>query len=81
MFCRHTEYFEKVYRRNSVLSNIRSGSSHSNRNKLMQCSSFKIQPRQEFRINVETIELVGGTPGIDDYTAGRISVKTCSEIQ
>ena len=72
---------EEVYKRNSVLSNIWSGSSHTSRNKLMQCPGFKIQPLQEFGINAETVELVGGTPGIGVYVARRISAKTCPEIQ
>ena len=47
----------------------------------MQRLGFRIQPHQEFGINVETIELVERAPGIDDYIAGRISTKTCTKIQ
>ena len=72
---------EEVHRRNSVLSNIRSGSSYTGKNKLLQRLGFRIQPHQEFGINVETIELVERAPGINDYMAGRISIKTCPKIQ
>ena len=72
---------KEAHERNSVLFNIRSGSSYTSINKPVQCSGFKIQPRQEFRIDVETIELVGRVSGIGDYTTGRISTKTCLEIQ
>ena len=47
----------------------------------MQCSGFRIQPRQEFGVDAEIVELVGGAPGIGNYTAGRISAKTCLKIQ
>ena len=73
--------FEEVHGRNFVLSNIQSRTSYTGRNKPVQCSGFRIQPRQKFRINVETVELVGRAPGIDDYTVVRISTKTCPEIQ
>ncbi|XP_030943476.1 uncharacterized protein K02A2.6-like [Quercus lobata] len=46
-----------------------------------QTTPRRIQPHQEFGINAETIELIGGTPGIGDYTVGRILAKTCPEIQ
>jgi len=47
----------------------------------MQCPGFRIHPYQECRINGETVEPVGGTSGISDHTVGRISAKTCTEIQ
>ena len=72
---------EEVHGRNFILSNIRSGSSYTDINKPMQCLGFRIQPHQEFGINVETIKLVGRVSGIGNYTAGRISTKTCLEIQ
>ena len=72
---------EKVHERNLVLSNIWSGGSHTIRDKLVQCPGFRIHSRQEFEINAEIVELVGGTPRIDDYTAIRISVKTCPKVQ
>ena len=73
--------FEEVHGRNFVLSNLQSGSSYIGRNKPVQCSGFKIRPRQEFRINAETVELIGRAPGISDYTASRISIKTCPKTQ
>ena len=72
---------EEVHGRNSVLSNIWSGSIYTGGNKPVQCPGFKIQPCQEFEINVETVELVGRAPGISDHTTGRISTKTCPETQ
>ena len=74
-------YPEKVHGRNPVLPNIWSGSSHTDSGELVQCPSFRIQPRREFRVDVETVELVGRTPGISNYTVGKISAKTCPEIQ
>ena len=72
---------EKVHERNLVLSNIWSGGSHTIRDKLVQCSGFRIQPRQEFGVDAETVELVEGAPRIDDHTGGKISAKTCLKIQ
>ena len=73
--------FEEIHERNSVLSNIRSGSSYSDRNKSLQCPGFGIQPHLEFRINVETVELIGKALGINDYMASRISTNICPKIQ
>ena len=75
------ENSKEVHGRNSVFSNIRSKSSHTDRDKLVQCPGFRIHSRQEFEINAEIVELVGGTLRIDDYTAVRISVKTCPKVQ
>ena len=72
---------EEIHERNFVLFNIRSGSSYSDRNKSVQCPGFGIQPHPEFRINVETVELIGRALGINDYMAGRISTKICLKIQ
>ena len=72
---------EKVHRRNSVLSNIRSRSNYTGRNKPLQCPGFRIQPHQEFRINAKTIELVERASRIGNCMASKISTKTCSEIQ
>ena len=72
---------EEVHVRNSVLSNIRSGSNYTGRNKPLQCPGFRIQPHKEFRINAKTIELVGRASRIGNYMASRISTKTCLEIQ
>ena len=72
---------EKVHKRNLVLSNIWSGGSHTSRDILVQCSGFRIQPRQEFGVDAKTVELVEGAPRIGDHTAGKISAKTCPKIQ
>ena len=47
----------------------------------MQCPGLRIHPSQEFKINAETTKLVGRMLGIGDYTTGRISAKTCPEVQ
>ena len=74
-------YPEKVFGRNLVFPNIWSRSSHTRRNELVQCSSFKIQSRREFRVEDETVEHAGRMSRISDYTTGKISTKTCPEIQ
>ena len=75
------DYPKKVHRRNPVLPNIWSGSSHTGRSELVQCPGFRIHPHREFRVDAETVEPVGRIPRISDYTTGRISTKTCPEIQ
>ena len=72
---------EEIHERNFVLSNIRSGSSYTGKNKSVQCSGFRIRTHPEFRINVETVELIGRALGINDYMASRISTKICLKIQ
>ena len=47
----------------------------------MQYPGFRIQPHQEFKVDAKTVEPVGRTPGISNHTVGRISTKTCPEIQ
>ena len=47
----------------------------------MQCSGFRAHSYQEFGINDETIELVGGTLGVDDHTTSRISAKSWPKVQ
>ena len=72
---------EEVHGRNSLLSNIRSGSNYTGGNKLVQCPGFRIQPYQVFGISVEIVELVGRVTGINDYMAGRKSTKICPKTQ
>ena len=72
---------EEDHRGNPFFSNIKSGSSYTGRNKLMQCLGYRIQPRRELGIDAKTVELVGRVLGISNYTVGRVSVETCSKIQ
>ena len=74
-------YREKIYGRNLVFPNIWSRSSHIRKSKLVKCSSFRIQPNREFRVNDKTVEHARRILGINDYTDGRISIKTYPEIQ
>ena len=72
---------KEIHERDFVFSNIWNGSSHTNRDKFVQCLSFRIFPSQECRINGETVGLVGRALGVGDHKVGRISAKTCLELQ
>ena len=72
---------EEVHGRNLVFPDLWSGSSHTNESKLVQCSGFRIQPCREFRVDAKIVESVRRIMGINYYTTGRISAKTCPEIQ
>ena len=76
-----SNYPEKVHGRNTVLPNIWSRSNHTGRSELVQCLGFKIQSRQEFRVDAEIVGPVARTLGINDYIVVKISAITCSKIQ
>ena len=81
MYYGHTEQLRGGPREKSVLFNLWSGSSYIDGNKPVQCPGFRIRLRQEFEINAKTVELIGRASGINDYTASRISIKTCPKTQ